>query len=193
MRRILVPALVGVALVFGAAPAAQAQTPGFDPCDPAARAPARASLGQASMFSPQGYGPWGWAPIMQPWGPDPWGAAVAFGPPGPLATYGPLGPGLTASAIAAFATANGGTLTDSQRIDLASQQQSELSTLLGRYTLGGELQFAGGAWMGGLASRASTTRTILTRMCQAQRLREAAAAAAAAAAPSSEAPPGPQP
>ena len=89
----IVTALLGVGLVCATAPAAHAQTPGFDPCGIPAAAPARASLNQATMFTPMGYGPYGWAPLMQPWGPEPAGAAALFGPPGVIANAGPLGPG----------------------------------------------------------------------------------------------------
>jgi hypothetical protein len=174
-------ALLGIGLLFAATPAAQAQTSSSDACGIPARAPARASLGQATMFTPMGYGPFGWAPMVQPWGPDPWGAAAIFGPPGLIANAGPLGPGLTANAIAAAATANGGTLSPSQQVDLASQQQTELSTLLSRYTLGGQLELAGATWAGGLAGRASAARTILPRLCRSQQAQAAGAAAGAQA------------
>src|SRR5262249_59720952 len=71
MRRIVVPALVAVGLLVGAVPAAQAQTPGLDPCGIPARAPARADLAPSTMFTPGGYGPHGWAPLRAPWGPGP--------------------------------------------------------------------------------------------------------------------------
>ncbi|HEY7064557.1 MAG TPA: hypothetical protein VII06_23990 [Chloroflexota bacterium] len=180
MRGILVAPLVA-GLLFTAAPAAQAQTqtPGIDPCGIPARAPARASLAESLMYTPMGYGPFGWAPLVAPWGPvDPAGGAAIFGPPGPVANAGPLGPGLTANAIAASIVANGGTPTPSQQVDLASQQQTELGTLLSRYTLGGQLQLAGATWAIGLPARASAERTILTRMCHNQQAESVAAGAA---------------
>jgi hypothetical protein len=191
MRR-TVTALLGVGLlVAAAAPAAQAQTSGVDPCGIPARTPARASLSQAMMFTPMGYGPFGWGPIMSPWGPDPWGAAALFGPPGAVANAGPLGPGLTANNLATAIIANGGTLSPSQQVDFASQQQTELGTLLDRYTLGAQLQLAGATWAGGLATRANASRTILPRLCRQQQAEAAGARAASGGA--SDAPQGAQP
>jgi len=178
------PLVIG--LFVAATPAAQAQTSGIDPCGIPARAPARASLAQATMFTPMGYGPYGWAPLMQPWGPDPAGAAALFGPPGAVANAGPLGPGLTANNLAAAITANGGTLSPSQQVDFASEQQTELSTLYDRYNLGAQLQLAGGSWALGLATRSSTSRLILPRMCRQQ---QAAAASSGASDASSGAQP----
>ena len=191
MRR-TVSALLGAGLlVVAAVPAAQAQTQGLDPCGIPARAPARASLAQGLMFSPMGYGPFGWAPLMQPWGPDPWGAAAVFGPPGAVANAGPLGPGLTANSIATAVMANGGSLTPSQQVDFASQQQTELSTLLDRYTLGAQLQLASATWALGLPTRASASRLILPRLCRQQQAEAAGAGAASGGA--SDAPTGAQP
>src|SRR5262249_29766566 len=113
-------------------------------------------------------------------GADAWGGGVLVGPPGLVATYGPLGPGLTANAIAAAATANGGTLSASQQVDLASEQQTELGTLFDRYRLGGQLQLASGSWGLGLALRASASRSILPRLCRSQQAQAAGAGASAA-------------
>jgi hypothetical protein len=125
MRRSLIALALSGLLGLPAAPVA-AQTPSGETCW-FARAPARAALAQAYQFSPAGYGPFGYAPLLQPFGAEPWGAPILFGPPGPLPTYGPLGPGLTANTIAAFAQANGG-IDNDLLLDLASQQQSELLT-----------------------------------------------------------------
>jgi hypothetical protein len=95
-------------------------------------------------------------------------------------TYGPLGPGLTANVIAAFAQANGG-IDNDLLLDLASQQQSELSTLIARTGLGSDFATATAAWSLGLATRASADRRILSALCRSQQLRAARAAAEAAA------------
>jgi hypothetical protein len=191
MRRTVTALLGAGLLIAAAAPAAQAQTSGIDPCGIPARAPARADLAQGLMYTPMGVGPFGWAPLMQPWGPDPWGMAALFGPPGPVASAGPLGPGLTANSIATIITANGGTLSPSQQVDFASQQQTELATLLDRYTLGAQLQLAAGTWALAYPTRASAARTILPRLCRQQQAE--AARAGAPSAGTSDAPAGAQP
>jgi hypothetical protein len=190
-------ALLGVGLLL-AASAAQAQTSSPNPCGMPARAPARATLAQATMFSPWGYGPFGWAPLLAPWGPDPWDTAALFAPPGTLAAYGPLGPGLTANNIASAARANGINLSPSQQVDFASQQQTELGTLYHRFTLGAQLQLASATWALSLPARASAARSILPRLCRSQQARATAEAPSntPSEAPSnapSEAPAGAQP
>jgi hypothetical protein len=92
-----------------------------------------------------------------------------FGPPGPAGTSGPLGPGLTANAIAAYAQQNGG-IDDQLLLDLAAQQQSELGTLQSRYALASSYQFAGALWAQGITATAAADRQILSALCRSHQM-----------------------
>src|SRR5439155_26537281 len=54
-----------------------------DPCVGYAARSAYPSLQYSYQFSPQGYGPWGYAPLTYPFGAGPYGNAALFGIPGP--------------------------------------------------------------------------------------------------------------
>src|SRR2546423_10118138 len=70
------------------------------------------TLTQGYNYSPAGYGPFGFAPLAQAFDPALAGAPPLYGaPPLPPAAYGPLGTGLTSSAIMACASAAGGIRT----------------------------------------------------------------------------------
>ncbi len=162
---------------------AQTASPGPDPCLAQAGQAAAVPLAQAAMFTPAGYGPFGWGPLSQPFGPGPLGAATLFGPPGPVPAYGPLGPGLTSTAIAAGLPAGGfgsDQLNNTTQLDLATLQQAELGTLYSRYGLGASFQLAAATWGAGLTAEAAATRQALRMLCRAQQLRALADAASAA-------------
>ena len=175
MRRlVLALALAGLLALPGQA--AQAQD-GPDPCTAYAARSAMPSLAQSYQFSPQGDGPFGYAPLTYPFGVGPYGNAAFFGGPGvPFGrapAFGPLGPGLTANNIfnqiirpsgtVLTQPANFGTL-----ISLAGLQQSELGSLNTRYSNSAYFQTAAATWAGAYATQAASAFTILQALCQNQ-------------------------
>jgi hypothetical protein len=200
MMRRLVVALVAGALIGLPATPAGAQIPGLSPdaCMLGTTQAAEAALSQSLSYSNlSGYGPYGWGPLAQPFGADPIGTGTFFfAPPGAVPTYGPLGPGLTANAIAAFGIPAGGFGFQVPAIanfanrsalgDLASLQQSELGTLYSRLSTGALFQLAGVGWGLGYAAETAATRTILRGLCRSQQLRGALTTAAEAAARAGE-------
>src|SRR4051794_14771949 len=178
MHRLLAALAVGGLIVLTAPPVA-AQT---DPraCFAQANQAAWGTLTQGYNFSPAGYGPFGMAPLAQAFDPALAGAPPLFGaPPLPLAAYGPLGPGLTSTAImtGAIPPAGFGTnrLDNGTLVDLQSLQQTELGTLNGRYGLGASYQLGTVVWSLGATGEASAIRRIGRALCAGQALRAAAA------------------
>jgi hypothetical protein len=196
MHRLLAALAVGGLLVLTAPPVA-AQT---DPraCFAQANQAAWGALTQGYNYSPAGYGPFGWAPLAQAFDPALAGAPPLYGaPPLPLPAYGPLGPGLTSTAIMAGAIPSAGFgvngLDNSTLLDLQSLQQHELGTLNARYGVGASYQLAGSLWSLGQTYEARAIRQIGRALCAGEALRAAGAAATAAqtaaAAPTQPAPP----
>jgi hypothetical protein len=183
MHRLLAALAVVGLLLLTASPVA-AQT---DPraCFAQANQAAWGALSQGYNFSPAGYGPFGWAPLAQAFDPALAGAPPLFGaPPLPLPAYGPLGPGLTSTAIMAGAIPSAGFgvtgLDNSTLIDLQALQQRELGTLNGRYGVGASYQLAGSLWSLGMTYEARAIRQIGRALCAGEALRAAGSAAAAA-------------
>ena len=184
MRRVLLAFLLaGLAILPG--PMVYAQN-GPDPCTAYAARAAMPSLQQSYMFTPSGYGPFGYAPLTYPFGVAPAGPQAFFGPPqGVAPAFGPVGPGLTANLIALgvlrpsgfnlYDPANVGTLTS-----LASLQQAELGTLNVRYSNSAYFQTAAATWAGAYATQASTAFTLLQALCQNQQPASSAPAPALA-------------
>jgi hypothetical protein len=195
----MLAALAVGGLLALAAPSAHAQT---DPnaCFSQVNQAAWGTLSQGYYWSPGGYGPFGMAPLVQAFDPALAGVPPLFGaPPLPLPAYGPLGPGLTSTAIQmnAIPAAGFGTngLDNGTLVDLAALQQQELATLNGRYGLGGSYQAAAVVWSLGATGEAGAMRRIGRALCASQALRAAAAGLAGAAAPAQPptSPPGAQP
>jgi hypothetical protein len=184
MHRLLAALAVGGLLMLTASPLA-AQT---DPraCFAQANQAAWGTLAQGYNYSPAGYGPFGWGPFVQAFDPALAGAPPLYGaPPLPLPAYGPLGPGLTSTAIMTGAIPPGGfgtsRLDNGTLVDLQSLQQTEMGTLNGRYGQGWYYQFAPALWSSGISGEASAIRRIGRGLCAGQALQQAAAAAAQAA------------
>jgi hypothetical protein len=184
MYRLLAALAAGGLLVLTASPIA-AQT---DPraCFGQVNQAAWGTLAQSFNYSPAGVGPFGFAPLARAVDPALAGAPPLFGaPPLPLAAYGPLGPGLTSTAIMANAIPaagfGGNQLDNGTLVDLQSQQQTELGTLNGRYGLGASYQLATVVWPLAASGEASAIRQIGRALCAGQALQQAAAAAAASA------------
>jgi hypothetical protein len=173
MRRTLLAlalALAGLCVVPGQVAHAQA-----DVCTDYALQVAFPSLQQSYQFSPQGYGPFGYAPLTYPFGVGPYGVGAFFGgrgvPYGSAPAFGPLGPGLTANAIARNVIAPTGTaLNDPANfgtlISLAGLQQGELGTLNTRYSNSAYFQTASATWAGAYATQAATAFTLAQAFCQ---------------------------
>src|SRR5438067_3624193 len=195
MHRLLAALAVG-GLVLLTAPPVAAQT---DPraCFAQTNQAAWNTLAQSYNYTPAGVGPFGFAPLAQAFDPALAGAPPLYGaPPLPLAAYGPLGPGLTSTAIMTGAIpAAGFGLTgvdNSTLVDLQSLQQTELATLNARYGLGASYQLGTVVWSLGATGEAGAIRRIGRALCASQALRAAAAAAAGAqTAPSQPSTPAP--
>src|SRR2546430_16090713 len=100
MRR-LVPALALVGLLAGPGQSTYAQD-APDPCIAGAVQQAWPYLQQSYAYTPAGVQGAGYGPLTYPFGggSGPLVQATYFGPPGLVPSFGPLGPGLTANAIA---------------------------------------------------------------------------------------------
>jgi len=167
MRRLTL-ALLFASLVALPTQHAYAQADQPDPCPGYAAQVALPALLQSYQYSPQGYGPWGFAPLTYPFGAGPYGNAALFGIPGPGGMYpvtpsfGPLGPGLTSNLFATrvlapsgfspFNPANTGNV-----IALLGLQQAELAQLNARYNNAGGYQTAAATYMYGYATEAAST------------------------------------
>src|SRR5262249_50459480 len=141
-----------------------------DPCPGYAAQMAMPALLQSYQYSPQGYGPWGFAPLTYPFGAGPFGNAALFGVPGQGGMYpvtpsfAPLRPGQSltsnlsarrapaASGFAPFNPANTGTVTA-----LLGLQQAELAQLNARYANSSGYQTAAATYMYGYATEAAST------------------------------------
>ena len=169
--RLAVGVLALTGFFLGAIPAVHAQSEEPDPCTLYAARMALPSLQQSYAFSPAGYGPFGYAPLMYPFGAGPYGVAAFFGPPGLVPAFGPLGPGLTANWIAQRLLAPAGVnLADPANVStllaLATLQQAELGTLNTRYSNAAYFQTAAATWAGAYATQAATAFTIFQALCQ---------------------------
>ena len=176
MPRLLLALAVAGLLVLPTSQAYADDQP--DPCVGYAARSAYPSLVQSYQFSPQGYGPWGYAGLTYPFGAGPFGNAAFFGVPGPGGMYpmspsfGPLGPGgITSNVIAnqvlqpggfsIFNPANAGNV-----IALLGLQQAELGTLNGRYGNAALYQTASATWNSAYATQAASAFTIYQALCQ---------------------------
>jgi hypothetical protein len=159
----------------GAAPAVAGLLETLSTCLGYAGQSALPLLGEAQNYTPTGYGPYGWAPLTQPWGAGPIGPLTAYSPPGVVPAYGPLGPGLTANAIAAFAVPPGGFGFNNPNLNnyanvstltsLAALQQGEQGTLYGRYGLAPAYQLASGTWRAAYSTQAASTFAVALALC----------------------------
>jgi len=169
-RSLIAAAAVGLLALTGGTARAQG---GPDACTGWAAQASLPALAQSYAYTPGGYGPYGYGPLMQPFGNGPAGVAAYYGPPGTVAAYGPLGPGPTANQIAQSVLvpsgynplnpANVGTT-----IALAGLQQAELISLNGRYLNSAAFQQASATWANSYATQAATTFTLLQALCQNQ-------------------------
>jgi hypothetical protein len=149
-----------------------------DPCVGYAARAAYPSLQYSYQFSPQGYGPWGFAPLTYPFGAGPYGNAAFFGVPGPggmlplSPSFGPLGPGgITSNVLANQVLQPGGfSITNpanlGNTIALLGLQQAELGTLNTRYSNSAYYQTAAATWNSAYATQAASAFTIYQALCQ---------------------------
>ena len=177
--RRLTPAVALAVLAVLPSAVAHAQD-GPDPCTVYAAQAAMPSLSQSYAFTPSGYGPFGYAPLTYPFGVGPYGAAAFFGRPGLAPAFGPLGPGVTANAIARTSLGNDFNVRDPANVgtltSLAGLQQAELGTINTRYSNSAYYQTAAATWAGDYATQAVSAFTILQAYCQNQPQRATAAA-----------------
>ena len=173
MRR-LVLALAVAGLLASPVQVTHAQD-GPDPCTAQALDAAMPILMRSYEFSPQGYGPFGYAPLTYPFGVGPYGVGAFFGgrgvPFGTAPAFGPLGPGLTAVAIANRAITPSGTALTAPAnfgtlISLAALQQAELANLNARYSNAAYYQTAAATWAASYAAEAAATFTRVQAECQ---------------------------
>jgi hypothetical protein len=173
MRRLLLALAAAGLLVAPSASARAAEQ--ADPCVDAALDAAMPALMQSYQYSPQGYGPFGYAPLTYPFGVGPYGVGAFFGgrgvPYGSAPAFGPLGPGLTANAIARNVIAPTGTPLNTPAnvgtlISLAQLQQAEMATLNARYSNAAYYQTAAATWANSYATEAAATYTRVLAQCQ---------------------------
>ncbi|HEY7064549.1 MAG TPA: hypothetical protein VII06_23950 [Chloroflexota bacterium] len=167
--------LAGLLLLPGQA--ARADDTGPNPCAAYAARAALPALLRSYQFSPQGYGPFGYAPLSYPFGVGPYGNAAFFGGPGvpfgAAPAFGPLGPGLTANnvftqVINPTGTALGVPANFPTLIGLAALQQSELSTLNGRYANSAAFQTSAATFAQNYATEAGATFARALAECNGQ-------------------------
>jgi hypothetical protein len=167
--------MAGLAALPGQIARADDNSP--DQCTAYAARSSMPSLYQSYQFSPQGYGPFGYAPLSYPFGVGPYGNAAFFGGPGvpfgAAPAFGPLGPGLTANNVFTQVINPTGTLLTAPAnfptlLGLATLQQGELGTLNGRYGNSALYQTASATWAGAYATQAASAFTILQALCQNQ-------------------------
>lgn len=176
MRRlVLALAMAGLAALPGQIARADDNSP--DQCTAYAARSSMPSLYQSYQFSPQGYGPFGYAPLSYPFGVGPYGNAAFFGGPGvpfgAAPAFGPLGPGLTANnvftqVINPTGTALGVPANFPTLIGLAALQQSELSTLNGRYANSAAFQTSAATFAQNYATEAGATFARALAECNGQ-------------------------
>ena len=179
MRRLLLPALLLASLVALPTQRASAQDQP-DPCPAYAAQVALPALLQSYQYSPQGYGPFGFAPLTYPFGAGPYGNAALFGAPVPggmlplSPSFGPLGPGGITSNVFAnrVLQPSGFSLTNPANIGnvtgLLTLQQAELATLNGRYNNSGSYQTAAATYMYGYATEAAAAFARALAECKSQ-------------------------
>jgi hypothetical protein len=198
MRRLLL-ALLFASLVALPTQGVYAQGDQPDPCPGYAAQVALPALLQSYQYSPQGYGPFGFAPLTYPFGAGPYGNAAFFGIPGPggmlplSPSFGPLGPGgLTSNVLAnRVLQPSGFSLTNPANIgnltSLLALQQAELATLNGRYNNSGSYQTASATYMYGYATEAASAFARAMAECKSQQPQTDTSAPSSAAAADSAA------
>jgi hypothetical protein len=116
-------------------------------------------LRESYAYTPGGYGPYGYGPLMQPFGNGPAGVAAYYGPPGAVAAYGPLSPGPTVSLVygplPAPPAAGPSNAPAGPLLAAGALQQAELAALNGRYANSAAYQYAAATRAGAYATQAA--------------------------------------